>query len=479
MVLMFWAIFLPLGARYSVDAALDPTHKDGETKPSNAFFSGATLALLIQGMSVYFFSALLKSDPRWIPDGTAVYYTLQLDYFVTPLALWFRQFETLLQGLTYYVWTLELVGPILIFSPLLHRPLRALIMLALVTMHIGFMLFLEIGIFPIISIIMILTFTPGWMWDVLGEKLTSARQNDLHIWYDRDCSFCLKTARLIRTFLFLSRVPISPAQDHPKMGDILRTHNSWVLSQGETEWVKWDAVRRLVACSPIFRPLARLMALAPLRKSGDRFYLWIAANRPALSRLTERLLPWRPVPIAPTLAGSILAGLFLALVILQNITTLGAAQTRLPDQLVAARQFFGLYQNWTMFAPHPEVTSPWPVIAGKLKDGTIVDVYNRKIGAPIADKPEVVSAVYENYRWRKYLSILEDQTYEDVPQDLALNYGRYLCRRWNQDAAPEKQLSTFTIQFNVERTPPPGGVKELVERVVWNHNCFTASDPPS
>lgn len=312
-----------------------------------------------------------------------------------------------------------------------------------------------------------------------GEKLTSARQNDLHIWYDRDCSFCLKTARLIRTFLFLCKVPISPAQDHLKMGGILRTHNSWVLSQGETEWVKWDAVRHLVACSPIFRPLARLMALAPLRKSGDRFYLWIAANRPALSRLTERLLPWRPVPIAPKLAGSILAGLFLALVILQNITTLGAAQTRLPDQLVAARQFFGLYQNWTMFAPHPEVTSPWPVIAGELKDGTIVDVYNRKIGAPIADKPEVVSAVYENYRWRKYLSILEDQTYEDVPQDLALNYGRYLCRRWNQDAAPEKQLSTFTIQFNVERTPPPGGVKELVERVVWNHNCFTASDPPS
>lgn len=170
MVLMFWAIFLPLGARYSVDAALDPTHKDGETKPSNAFFSGATLALLIQGMSVYFFSALLKSDPRWIPDGTAVYYTLQLDYFVTPLALWFRQFETLLQGLTYYVWTLELVGPILIFSPLLHRPLRALIMLALVTMHIGFMLFLEIGIFPIISIIMILTFTPGWMWDVVARS---------------------------------------------------------------------------------------------------------------------------------------------------------------------------------------------------------------------------------------------------------------------------------------------------------------------
>ena len=100
MVLLFWAMFLPLGARYSVDASLT---KDDKI-PANAFFSAATLALLIQGMSMYLFSALLKSDARWIPDGTAVYYALQLDYFVTPFALWFREFEGLLQGFTYYVW---------------------------------------------------------------------------------------------------------------------------------------------------------------------------------------------------------------------------------------------------------------------------------------------------------------------------------------------------------------------------------------
>ena len=121
MVLLFWAMFLPLGARFSVDAALDRKSKEH----SNAFISLASGALLLQGMSMYFFSALLKSDARWFPDGTAVYYALQLDYFATSLAVWFRQFETLLQGLTYYVWALEFIGPILIFSPLLHRPLRA------------------------------------------------------------------------------------------------------------------------------------------------------------------------------------------------------------------------------------------------------------------------------------------------------------------------------------------------------------------
>jgi hypothetical protein len=63
-----------------------------------------------------------------------------------------------------------------------------------------------------------------------------------------------------------------------------------------------------------------------------------------------------------------------------------------------------------MFAPHPEMNSPWPIIVGARRDGAIVDVYNRREGVPDLGDPTVVSAVYENYRWRKYLSILEDRS---------------------------------------------------------------------
>ena len=60
-----------------------------------------------------------------------------------------------------------------------------------------------------------------------------------------------------------------------------------------------------------------------------------------------------------------------------------------------------------------------------------------------------------------------------MPQRLALNYARYLCRDWNTGTPPEKQLATFTILFNVERTPPPGHPKHVRNRVVWNHDCFS------
>ncbi len=164
LLLSFWSMFLPLGARYSVDAALDRV--PGLVR--NSYFTVATLALLVQGASMYLFGALLKSDAQWIPDGTALYYTLQLDYMVTPFGLWLSEFPDFLQGLTFSVWWLEFVGPILIFSPIFHRTLRTLCLAAFITLNLGLFLCLELGLFPLVALVMNLAFVPGWMWDRMG-----------------------------------------------------------------------------------------------------------------------------------------------------------------------------------------------------------------------------------------------------------------------------------------------------------------------
>ena len=161
-----------------------------------------------------------------------------------------------------------------------------------------------------------------------------------------------------------------------------------------------------------------------------------------------------------------MAGFFLIFITVQNLSTLPALQIQLPQSFLAMRQLLGLYQDWTMFAPYPELTSPWPVIVGERTDGLAVDVYRHKIGIPAFTKPAVVSAVYENYRWRKFLSNLEDDSYVTGPQPLALNYARYLCRLWNTGTPADRQLSTFTILFMVERTPPPGIPKVTKSRTV-------------
>ena len=470
MVLCFWAMFLPLGLRYSVDAALD--RKSGEV-PS-AYFSIATLALLVQGMSMYLFSALLKSDAQWMPDGAAVYYALQLDYLATPFALWLRQFGDLLQGLTWYVWTLEIVGPILIFSPLFSRTLRTAFLAAFVTMHLGFLLCLEIGIFPLVSILMNLAFVPGWMWDRLAATARpAASPAHVVVYYDRDCAFCHKVCRLLTTFLILPGVPIRAAQSDPKAGVLLAINNSWVVSDGpQTDYLKWDAVRHLVACSPGFHPLAKLLAFGPLAALGDRFYDWVADNRSRLGRVTETALPWRPTRLGGGMLCNALAGIFLVFVTWQNLTTLPGLSLAMPRPLAEFRQAAGLWQDWTMFAPHPEMNSPWPIIVGELRDHTLVDVYNRRSGVPSWDRPPVVAAVYENHRWRKYLSIMEDLSYEKGANEFALNYARWVCRSWNENAPPGKELAVFNIHFNVEWSMPDYRPKHLTSNLIWRHDCF-------
>ncbi len=468
LLLLFWSLFLPLGARYSVDAAMDKAQR----KTANLYFSIFTLALLVQGMSMYFFSALMKSDPKWFPEGLAVYYALQLDYFVTPLALWFRQFESLLQGLTYYVFALELVGPLLIFSPVLHRSLRVALMFAFITMHIGFALFLEIGLFPVISIIMNLTFMPSWMWDKLAGSPRFSNQPHLTIWYDRDCGFCLKMCHLLKIFLILRNVTIRPAQEDAEIGRILTENNSWVVSTSSEQALKWSALGLLVKASPVFSPIQGVMKFSFAVRLGDRIYDAVARNRYGLSKLTNVILPWRNLRTTSSLWLQCVGASFLAFITVQNVSTVPQFGLSLSREFVQLRQALGLYQNWTMFAPHPELTSPWPVIEGQLKNGEIVDVYNGRTGPASQKKPDVVSAVYANYRWRKYLSLLEDQTYESVPQTLALHYGRYLCGQWNSQHSGDRQLSHFSIVFKVETTPPPDVPKVVEERKVWSHNCL-------
>ena len=470
LLLAFWAMFLPLGARFSVDAAL--RHEPTPDAP-NAYLSVATAALLVQGMSMYLFSALLKSDPQWIPDGTAVHYALQLDYFATPFALWLRQFDGLLKVLTWYVWTVELVGPFLIFCPVFHRPLRMLFLGVFVTMHAGFWFCLEIGLFPAVSILMNLAFLPGHVWDRLGA-IRAERRRGLAVFYDIDCGFCLRTCRLLATFLILPGVPIRPAQQDAVAGPLLQAHGSWVVRGADGRHrLKWDAFRHLVACSPLFFPLAGMLALGPVMRAGAQLYDRVGANRPRLGRITAALLPYRPVRVAPGAAGSAVAAVAMVFVFAQNLSTLPGSGVSLPATLVAARQALGLYQNWTMFAPHPEMNSPWPVIVGALRDGTIVDVYNRVEGLPDLGTPPVVSAVYQSHHWRKYLTNLEDRSYGDGPPDYGLHYARWLCRAWNERAMPGRELSRFKIFFNVKWSQAPGAPPADIEtRLVWTHDCF-------
>lgn len=162
MSLLFWALFLPLAARCSVDAvrSLRPPPVDSLHR------SWASAGLLVQVMSVYFFSAVLKNGADWWPDGLAVYYTMELERYATPLArALLVERPLLMQALSYFVYFIEWIGPVLVFLPFGARGFRFIVMLLLMAMHVGFLLCLEIGHFPYVSLVSLSTFLGGWVWD--------------------------------------------------------------------------------------------------------------------------------------------------------------------------------------------------------------------------------------------------------------------------------------------------------------------------
>ena len=74
-------------------------------------------------------------------------------------------------------------------------------LLAFMLMHIGFLLCLELGHFPYVSLASLTLFCGGWVWDALGKVHERRHPIAPRVYYDRDCGFCLKSCLLFRTFL--------------------------------------------------------------------------------------------------------------------------------------------------------------------------------------------------------------------------------------------------------------------------------------
>ena len=141
--LSFWAMFLPIHAQWSIDAALTKNAQQDCNKPAatdNKYFSIVSVAALLQVAYLYFFTAILKTGDPWRVTMDAAYYAVHLDQFATLFGLWIRDFPILLTIGTYFVWWLEITMPILVFSPIFHVPLRLLGIALLVVMHGAFFL---------------------------------------------------------------------------------------------------------------------------------------------------------------------------------------------------------------------------------------------------------------------------------------------------------------------------------------------------
>jgi hypothetical protein len=158
-LLLFWSMFLPLGARWSLDARAGPP-------PRPAVASAATAALLLQVVFLYWFGLAARTDAAWWGQGTAVSEALHLDFYATPLGRWLRdQPPDLLRWATFATVAVEGGGPLLLLLSGGLPRLRTAVIAVMIAFHIMLGLSLRLGTFSLVCAVAWLPFLPAWFWD--------------------------------------------------------------------------------------------------------------------------------------------------------------------------------------------------------------------------------------------------------------------------------------------------------------------------
>jgi len=260
-----WAIFLPLGACYSVDSALNTAPQP----PPRRFWGTAVLALMAQWWSMTWFWAtgLGSCSPPGVTDGGAM-----------------------TTGLTGVMQGWGLLLPFLLVWPQGSDRGHT------VAIAIALPLWLTLGItsgmalWPALAGVMGLALMPTSVWEALKQRCYGRPHSGLAIYYDADCGFCKKVVHLIRTLAALPRTPLHTAQSDPVICAAMEAQNSWVVVdwQGGHHY-KFEAIAYVCSLSPVLRGLEPLLRWSPVMTVGTRFYETIANHRRQAGYFTRPL----------------------------------------------------------------------------------------------------------------------------------------------------------------------------------------------
>ncbi|MEZ0390024.1 MAG: HTTM domain-containing protein [Verrucomicrobium sp.] len=230
-LLLFWSIFLPLGARWSRDAVRTSVARS----TSSLWASLPAACFILQIAFIYVFAASMKDREVWFTQATALQTALHLDVFALPLAVWLRDQTELCAFLTRGSVWLELLGPLLLLVPWRRSFWRLVACGLFIIFHAGIALCMDIGLFPWLMIIAWIALLPGSIWPNATE---ASVQGDLPVpashgtpWPVRIfCLFCLGFVFLwnLRGTDFLYWEKWFPRSVNP-VGFVLRLDQHWSM----------------------------------------------------------------------------------------------------------------------------------------------------------------------------------------------------------------------------------------------------------
>ena len=164
MVMMIWACFLPLGQHWSLDAHQGQAPA---APPTNGVYSLASITFTLQICLIYWVTVSHKSVDHWVIQRDAVWYALNLDHFATRFGAWAARFQPFTSFSSITAYAIQLLAPLALLWPTRIWQVRLGGLTVLATMHLGFIPFLELGLFPWISLTGLVALIPGEFWPLV------------------------------------------------------------------------------------------------------------------------------------------------------------------------------------------------------------------------------------------------------------------------------------------------------------------------
>ena len=155
---------------------------------------------------------------------------------------------------------------------------------------------------------------------------------------------------------------------------------------------------------------------------------------------------------------------FAVYVFIWNLNTLGNPPIRINSEYDWVANTFRLNQKWGFFAPSVLREDGWYVIVGTFADGSQRELLqNTEIIS--FEKPQLVSATYPDYRWRRYLMNLYLQDYTSQRP----HFARYLCHHYS--AHSQVQLDYIEMYFMLEINLPENKTSEPEKTLLYEGSC--------
>ena len=157
---VFWAMFLPMGRIWSVDAWRAGRKVADHLAP---VVSVASAGLILQLIAMYFFTGISKLNDVWF-SGDAMWYVLRLDIYIRPFGRSLLAYPMLLKLVSWATLFIEVIWLLTLLVPWKNPFFRLSNLVLYWAFHIGIAMSMSIGLFPWISMIAWLPLIPAVCW---------------------------------------------------------------------------------------------------------------------------------------------------------------------------------------------------------------------------------------------------------------------------------------------------------------------------